>query len=166
MIIDRPKIKIKLTTADKLFELAGWILIVAIWILIIATYNSLPDSIPKHFNALGTADSFGKKDSIFILPIIASVIFIGLTILNKFPHLFNYPVKVTNENAVRLYTIATKLIRSLKLIIVVVFGSLVVQIVRNSYGHANGLGVWFLPVTLSLVFITLIYGIMQFFKAK
>ena len=162
----RPKIKLELTTADKAFELVGWLSIAAVWILTIKSYNNLPDTIPIHYNTLGQADGFGGKSNILTLPIIATILFVGMTILSKFPHIFNYPINITNENALSQYTNATRLIRYLKLILVILFGLIAFKTIQNANGQAVGLGVWFLPLTLGLIFIPLIYFIVQSFKTK
>lgn len=162
----RPKIKLELTTTDKIFELIGWALIPAIWVLAIINYNNLPDTIPIHFNGSGQADGFGGKGNILTLPVIATILFVGLTILNKFPHVFNYPVNITIDNALRQYTNATKMIRYLKLIIVLIFGLIVLQVIRNVNGQASGLGIWFLPLTFGLIFIPVIYFVIKSFKTK
>jgi len=161
---DRPKIKLKLTRTDKVFEILGWILMLVIWALTLSNYATLPETIPIHYNSAGEADRFGAKTNILALPLIATVIFIGLTILNKFPHIFNYPTNITAENALRQYTRATRLIMYLKNSIVLIFGLIILQTIRNTSGQTDGLGVWFLPLTLGLIFIPLIYYVVKSFK--
>ena len=90
---EQPKIKLKLTTTDKAFEVLGWLFILAIWVLTLTNYTNLPDTIPTHFNGAGQADGFGHKAMILILPVIATILYVGLTALNKFPHAFNYPTR-------------------------------------------------------------------------
>jgi len=161
---ERPKIKLELTSTDKLFELLGWISILAIWVMTTINYPNLPDTIPIHYNATGQADSFGGKVNILTLPLIATILYIGMTILNKFPEIFNYPVNITSDNAKRQYTNATRMIRYLKFIVVVVFGLISLQTIRNVNGQTKGLGVWFLPLTLGMIFIPLIYFVVKSFK--
>lgn len=161
---ERPKIKLELTTFDKTLEILGWICIFAIWVLTFTNYTNLPDTIPIHYNGAGQADGFGGKGNILTLPLIATVLFIGLTILNKFPHVFNYPIDITPDNAFRQYKNATRLIRYLKFIIVVIFGLIALQTIRNVNGQTNGLGVWFLPLALVLIFIPLTYFLIKSFK--
>lgn len=134
---ERPKIKLGLTTTDKIFEILGWTSVLAIWVLTITNYTSLPDTIPIHYNGAGQADGFGGKVNILTLPLIATVLFVGLTILNKFPHIFNYPTNITADNALRQYTSATRLIRYLKFIIVVIFGLISIQTIRNVNGQTS-----------------------------
>jgi len=162
---ERPKIKLELTTADKTFEIIGWLLVISVWGLTITNYANLPETIPTHYNAAGQADRFGGKATILTLPLIATVLFVGLTILlNKFPHIFNYPTNITQDNALRQY--ATRMIRYLKLIIVVIFGLIEFKTIQIANGQADGLGIWFLPMTLGLIFIPLIYFVVKLFKAK
>ena len=161
---ERPKIKLELTTIDKIFEIFGWVSILAIWVLTITNYTNLPDIIPIHYNGSGQADGFGGKGNILTLPLVATVLFIGLTILNKFPQVFNYPTNITTDNALIQYISATRMIRYLKLIIVVIFGLIALQTIRNVNGQTRGLGVWFLPLTLGLIFIPLTYFVIKSFK--
>ncbi len=163
---ERPKLKLELTTFDKILEILGWASILVIWVLTITNYTNLPDTIPIHYNGAGQADGFGGKTTILTLPLIATVLFIGLTILNKFPHIFNYPTNITPDNALRQYTNATRLIRYLKFIIVVIFGLIALKTIQNANGQEDGLGIWFLPVTLGLIFIPMIYYIVKSFKRQ
>jgi uncharacterized membrane protein len=161
---NRPTLKIALTSADKLMETLGWVAVLAIWILTITNYSNLPDTIPTHFNASGEPDGFGGKATILTLPIVSSVLFIGMTILNKYPHLFNYPIKMTADQALKQYTNATRLVSYLKLSIVVIFGLIVLQTIRKVNSEADGLGEWFLPLTLGLIFIPMGYFIFKSFQ--
>lgn len=163
---ERLKLKLELTQADKTVEIIGWLLIFAVWGLTIINYQSLPDIIPTHYNGAGVADGFGDKWMILTLPLVATVLFVGLTILNKFPHIFNYPTEITTDNALRQYTNATRLIRYLKVIIVVIFGLIAFQTIRHANGQTEGLGIWFLPMTMGLIFIPLIYFLIKSTKTK
>lgn len=163
---ERPKLKIKLTNTDTIFEFVGWILIVFVWSLAIKNYSNLPNSIPTHYNAVGQADGFGGKVSIFLIPLVATVLFVGLTIINKFPHVFKYPTSITKDNALKQYTNATRLVRYLKCILVFIFGLITYQTIRRAEGQTYGLGLWFLPMILGLIFIPLIYFIFRSIKSK
>ena len=161
METERPKIKLIPTSADKLVDLLGLIILLALWALTITHYSTLPDTIPTHFNAAGEADGFGSKASIIGLPFIATLLFIGLTVLNRYPHSFNYPSPVTQDNALRLYTLATRMLRNLKLVLVIVFGGIEFMTIQHATGKAAGLGAWFLPLTLVLIFLPLIYFVIK-----
>jgi uncharacterized membrane protein len=163
---ERPKLKIQLTPTDQIFELLGWGVLLALWIWTGTSYSSLPDSIPTHFNAAGEADGFGRKASIVSLPLIATLLYVGLTILNRVPHIFNFPTPVTQDNALKQYTNATRMIRFLKLILVLVFAGISFQTIQQANGKADGLGSWFLPLTLALIFMPLIYFVIKSVQAN
>ena len=162
----RPKIELQLNQTDKFIEIIGWIAVFGIWILTLANYFELPEIISTHYNEIGKADGFGNKLNILALPIISTILFIGLTILNKYPHLFNYPSEITKENALSQYTNATRMIRFLKLTIVIIFGLIVFKTIQNTNGNTNGFGAWFLPLTMGLIFIPIIYFFIKTKKTK
>ena len=162
----RPRIKLQLNQTDKILEIVGWISVVGIWALPLINYFDLPEIIPIHFNGAGKADGFGNKKHIFVLPIISSLLFIGFTILNKSPHIFNYPSQITKENALRQYTNATRMMRVLKLVIVLLFGLIVFREIQIVNGNANGLGAWFLPFTIGVFIILTLYFLMMSMKDK
>jgi len=162
----RPKIKPELTSTDRLLEIAGWAMLTFIWIITLFHYRNLPDIIPSHFNVTGQADGFGPKVSILILPLIGSLAFIGLTILNQFPQVFNYPVKITAENAANQYTMATRMIRYLKLSILVIFSVIVWSSSYAAIHETNSIGIWLLPAMMIVIFVPLGYYIFKSFQAK
>ena len=163
---ERPKLKIQLSPMDQVLELLGWGVLLALWVWTGTSYSSLPDTIPTHFNAAGEADGFGRKASIVGLPLIATLLYIGLTLLNRVPHIFNFPTPVTPDNALRQYTNATRMIRYLKLILVLVFAGISFQTIQQANGTGEGLGLWFLPLTLVLIFVPLIYFVSKSFQTK
>ena len=162
----RPRMKLQLNQTDKILEVLGWVSVVGIWALTLTNYSILPEIIPIHFNGAGKADGFGNKTQIFVLPIISTLLFIGLTTLNKHPHMFNYPSQITKENAVHQYTNATRMMRVLKLVIVVLFGLIVFRKIQIVNGHADGLGTWFLPLTMGMIFIPMLYFLIKSLKKK
>jgi uncharacterized membrane protein len=160
----RPKIKLKLSKIDLALEWFGWLLLMCFWGFTALKYKSLPEIIPTHFNAAGVADGFGEKWNIITLPGIASVLFIGLTVLNQFPHLFNYLTEITEVNAEKEYTKATKLIRNLKIMLVFIFFLIAYKTIKNSLNQSNEIEIWFTPLVILLIFIPLLSFALQYFK--
>lgn len=162
----RPRIKPELNTADKIVEISGWLVLAITWIFVLTHYSGLPPTIAIHYNAAGIADGYGAKIHALILPAIASVILVSMTLLNKVPHIFNYLVTITEENAHRQYTNATRMVRYLKLVLVLIFDILAFQIIWHSEGKIDGLGTWFTPFVLTLIFVPLIWFIVLSFRDK
>lgn len=165
-IAARPRIKIGLTTADMVVELTGWFALLVFWGFTILSYPNLPGTIPVHYNEHGVADGFGDKVKILILPVVATIFFIGITILNKFPHLFNYPTDITEQNAFRQYTNMTRMNRYLKLVFVILFGLIAFKTIKGAGEGAAGLGAWFLPLTVAMIFIPLVYFVVNSLRMK
>jgi uncharacterized membrane protein len=151
-----------LSRTDYLFEAVAAVALLATCIVPAVLFRSLPDSIPTHYGINGEADSWGSKTSIFVLPAISTILFIGLSILNRFPHVFNYQVKVTEENAIRLYTKGTRIIRIVKAGVVFLFFGIEWFICHST--DNSHLPVWFLPAVLPIPVLLPI--IMAFTLAK
>jgi uncharacterized membrane protein len=155
----RPKLQIPLTIIDKSLEVAGYLLLFLLWLFVITRYANLPDTIPTHYNLEGQADGFGNKKTIFFLPIIGTFLFIGISYVSTLPHTFNYPRPITKENALNQYSIARQMMRVLKLALVIIFGIIAYQTLKSPSSESISLGVWFLPLALSLVIVPMIYFI-------
>ncbi len=156
----RPRTPINLKKTDYLFEIIGLIGIICLIILPIYFFNDLPEQIPKHFNAHGQVDSYGSRRIIWLLPAIGLFLYISLTILNKFPFALNYPTKVTNNNAERLYTLGTRTIRLLKTIVVLSFVFLNFKTIQIALNKSTNIGQLYLPIIIFALIIligTIIY---------
>jgi uncharacterized membrane protein len=162
----RLQLKVQATKVDILMEWLGWLLLFGIWIMVFFNYKQLPDSIPTNYNGAGVADDFGSKLSIFSLPIVGTILFIGITVLSKYPHIFNYPTKITEENAHRQYTNATKLLKMFKLSLAIIFGLLVFITIQHALGRGQGLGTWFLPLMIVLILLPMIYFLINNLQEK
>ena len=162
----RPKINVSLSPLDKILESTGKLLIIIIWGLTLFVFLKLPTVIPTHFNASGQPDGFGNKLTILILPIIATLVYFGLTKLNQHPHTFNYISSITEDNAEKQYTIATRMLRVLKIALLIVFSHIILFTYFTTKGITNGLGIWFLPLILSIVLIPIIFYIFKLYKTK
>ncbi len=163
------KIKIQLTVFDWLIEVLAWILIAAIWGITIYSYSKLPDVIPLYYAVSGKPDVFGGKENIFSLPMLAAILFMGLTIVNRYPQIFNFPVKITAENVLNRFKDVTRLIRYLKLVVTAAFTYYIIKTTKYA-GDINaitqGLGVRFLLLAIGILFIPLMYFSIKTFRSK
>ena len=157
----RPKIKIQPTLPDRLIEVIGAIGFLCLVVYPILHYAELPDSIPTHFSADGKPDSYNDKWMIWLLPGIGAITYIGLTVLNKYPHIFNYPSEITEENAERQYRMATRMIRILNTSITCFFAYITYSTISIAMGIQNDLGSYFTLFFIGgTVGITVVYAIM------
>ena len=162
----RPKMKINLTHLDKVLEISGIILLIIMWTLAAFNYYQSLETVPIHFNLSGQPDSYGSKVTLLLLPIIPTVIYFGMTQLNKYPHIFNYMTKITEENAKQQYTIATRMIRILKASVVLIFTIDILSALLMTFGMVDGLSAWSFPVTILILAVPTIYLIVQSLNKK
>lgn len=163
---ERPKLKPALTRTDKLMELLGWLFIAAIWVIVLSQYSSLPERIPGHFNFAGEVDRMDRRASIIALPIIATILFLGLTLLNGYPWLFNYIAPVTADNAERQYRNATRMLRYIKTVLPLTFLVGAWQTMRLALHGETHLGPWFLISVFALILLPLMGYIIRSYRLK
>lgn len=128
-------------------------------------YTLLPDEIPTHYNFAGEPDAYGEKSSIFLLPAIAVIIAIPMLILSRKPHLFNFPVTITQENAQAQYTKASRLMIGLALVTTFTMFIIEIQTIRTALGKTDGLGESFVYIFFILMFIPTIFYLISMKKS-
>lgn len=74
---------------------------VAAWLLL--QYPALPQVVPTHFDASGTADAWGDKSSVLLLVALFLTLAVAIAWLSTKPRMGNYPARVTSSNAQRVY---------------------------------------------------------------
>jgi len=94
------------------------------------------------------------------------VLYVGLTILNLFPHIFNFPVRITPRNAEKQYRNATQTIRWLKVLMVVLFAYITYAIIKTGLGVGNSLDLVFMFVLLGLIMASVVVMIVKSFNNK
>ncbi|NOX85182.1 MAG: DUF1648 domain-containing protein [Chlorobi bacterium] len=162
----RPKIKVKWDAIDWFLEGTGFVVLLLLFGLPAYFYKELPVTIPVHHGFYGTPDNFSRKGMIWILPVTGLVIYIGLAILNRFPHIFNYPVEITHENAREQYKKAGRMIRLLNTIVIVSFCYITYATIMTAKHNENGVGNFFIPVFIVLIFIVMGVYLYKFSRTK
>ncbi|WP_453990270.1 DUF1648 domain-containing protein [Bacillus nitroreducens] len=162
---NNPVLKRRKTLSEKILEILSILLLVGMYIFIIVNWSEIPNRVPTHFNIAGEPDSWGGKGSILILPIIATFLFKTMFILSKFPHVHNYPVKVTPENAEGLYKASQKMLITTNFFITLFLGIGVWESITVAQGK-EGLGMWYMIGMLLSIFGTMGYYMYKMFKLR
>ncbi len=159
MFEKRPKITVPQNSTDLWIDRFSFLLFFIIWLSVFVYYPDLPDEIPTHFNGRGQADAFGSKQTIWILMGVFSSIFIGIYILNKYPHLHNYTVKITEENALKNYRFSTRILRVVNFLNLLLLAYILKTMMTPYEKQSTAFGGWFLPTIMigSLVLIIYIF---------
>lgn len=161
-----PVPKVVLTPFDKIIEVTSYVALIAFWLMNAFAFTTLPETIPTHYNSMGEVDGYGPKATIFFLPVLGTVLFVFLTFIIKKPETFNYTVEITEENAIEQYTNSTKLLRFMKLALLLLFIVIDYKTIATSKGDSDGLGKWFLPFTIALIFIPIVFSVYKSFRKK
>ncbi|MEG4286581.1 DUF1648 domain-containing protein [Microcoleus sp. A006_D1] len=150
----RPVISLGLSPADLAVELSGAIAILLAVLPIVQFWPVLPDRIPIHFGLGGQPDALGDKIAIWMLPAVAAIIFAVITAVSRYPHTFNYPVRITEQNARRQYLLARSLLVWLKAEICWLFALVVRQQILVALGNAQRVSVELVFGIILLIFAT------------
>ena len=124
-------------------------------------WGHLRSGVPTHYGLGGTADSFGARSSLIVLPVIATLLYGLLTAVSFFPRTFNFPVAVTDENRDRLERTGIALLGWLKAELTWVLAYISWTSIRVGLEVSTGLGWAFLPVMLGVVGATVCIAVVQ-----
>lgn len=161
----RPRVPVERTKLENILDVLSVLLMAAVFIYLFINWGDLPNRVPRHFNAAGEVDGWGGKGFMWFLPVMGAFLFALMSFISRFPHTFNYPVKVTMENAPRLYHAARQLILALKFEIVVLFSFISWKMVQIAYGR-GGLGPWFIILFIIVILGTLGVSIFRLVRLR
>ncbi|MGH7596447.1 MAG: DUF1648 domain-containing protein [bacterium] len=150
-----PVLQIPKSSLEIGLETAAALGLLTMAFVMIKSWPLLPETIPHHFGVSGKPDAWGGKGILWLLPGISLMLYVGLTILRRYPHIYNYPWPITEQNAATQYHLARTMIGAFKAEIVLIFVYLQWQTIQVALGKAEGLGVAFLPIFLILIFGTI-----------
>ena len=150
----------------ELVSLLAWIVLLAITGRAFYGPARLPDRIPTHFNAAGQADGWGPPAMLLVFPVMATAIYLLMTLVSRFPAAFNYPVRVTIQNREQLQNLALGMIAWLKAELVILFTVIDWGAIRAARQPGSGLSPLLMPVTLVVVFTTCIAHIVAMFRTS
>ena len=152
--------KIRMRPYDIVLNILCILLLIGVVIYLIVRWSSIPEQIPGHYNLGGEVTRWDSKETLIVLPIIAGIIFIGFSVLEQFPQVWNTGVRVTQENMFRVYSILKTLLSTIKLLIVSTFVS--ITIIQSL---ALGLS-WWVLIYPALILGTVVYNIIRLVKAR
>ena len=149
-------IKIKRNALDVIETIVSLLCLVGVVVYLILAWHTIPDKIPAHYNAAGEINCWGNKSELIVLPIISWLIFGLITLVERFPGIWNTGVRITPENRDAVYRLLKNLIAVIKIFVLLMFGSITVI---SSLSLS-------LPVWYILGFMALLFGTIAFFIVK
>ena len=86
------------TGFQKALNLFSILVLILAFLYPLLKWNQIPDTIITHWGFSGQPDGWGPKGTIWIIPIVSLVLYLPLTILERFPSVWNVPVRTTQKN--------------------------------------------------------------------
>jgi len=165
--------QISMDSTDKIIEGIGIVAILCLVGLPILYYSSLPETIPTHYGANGKADGFGDKSTIWLLPIIGVITYIGIILSNigiiamsKNPNLLSALGDQSPEDNLRNLGIVTKMLRIVNTLVACTFAYINYMTIQTALGNQNGLGNSFLPLLSISLFGVMVYFVYKALKTN
>jgi len=162
----RPILKLPKTKFEKLWDYIGCGIFMLSILYIFIMWGEIPEEVPRHFNGAGEVDRWGTKIELFILPFIGVFLWILLSLLEKAPHMHNYPARLNENNVKAFYLNSRKTLNEIKNLCLIIFAVISFQMVRIAIGEVETIGWWLLPIVLIGTAIPIIKGIVATFKIK
>lgn len=161
----RPKLDIPKSTFQKVFDVITLIVFTAGIVHLIAVWGQLPDQVPAHYNAAGEVNRWGSKWELILLPIIAAILAIFMTFLEKHPEWHNY-MNLIENNIEFQYKNSILLLNVIKNECVLLFVLVDYNIVQVALGRAESIGILFMPITLAVIFGSIIFFVVRSIRHK
>jgi uncharacterized membrane protein len=128
-------------------------------------YSRLPERIATHFNAEGAANGFGARSTLWVLVGIAVLLYLILSVVGSLHGVVSLKRPLAPEREKMVLGESMAMVGWIKVDVCWMFAYLCLAMVRNGMGLQVGLGAWFLPVTLVVVFGTCGFYLVRVFRA-
>ncbi len=148
--------KVKRRWYDVIIDILCLALLVGVFLYLRINWDRFPAQVPAHYGIYGEIDRWGDKTELLTMPIMASLLYIFLRVIEQFPAMWNTGVDVTEENKEIVYRILKNLLQAIKLLIVTVF--ILIAVLASL---AIPLPIWFLVAYMALILGTILFFCMQ-----
>lgn len=160
--IDKSRnIEIPETIYHRIVRLLSILILAGIFLYLLVMWKQFPGQIPGHYNGAGEIDRWGSKYELLFCPIMAVILFVLTSFVEKHPSIWNTGVEITKENKQRVYLILKNMIVTLKFVIVLMF--VFITVISSL---ARPLPGWFLPLSLLLTFGPMAYYLIQLYRHR
>ena len=143
-------IKIERNALDIIEAIVSLSCLVGVTLYLILAWNTIPAQVPSHYNAAGEVNHWGSKSELIIFPIISWLIYGMITLVERYPQIWNTVVRITEENRDQVYRLLKSMISLVKMLVLLVLASLTVL-----SSLSLSLPIWYLPAFIVVLFGTI-----------
>lgn len=151
--------KVRRSKLDRVNNVLCLLMLSGTVIFLMLYWDKIPDMIPGHYNFAGEIDSMSGKGSLIGLIAVGWGLFLGITLIEKFPQAWNTGVQVTEENKERVYRTLKNFIEAIKFLVVLLFSYMTLCSVNG-----DALSPYFTPGMLIVwigLFIVFLYRLVK-----
>jgi hypothetical protein len=121
----------------------------------VAGPQKLAGNIPIHFDLAGKPDRWGTPSMLWPMVAIAIALYALITVVARFPSIFNFPVRVTPTNRPRLEALAIDMLAWIKAEIMCLFAVIQFGAIETVRQGRNALAPALFPLGTAVVFGTI-----------
>jgi uncharacterized membrane protein len=130
-------------------------------------YGQLPDQIPIHWNGRGEIDGYGSKITAWVMPVINLGLYWFLGLISQSGYeWFNYPVRITEENAAEQHRIALTIVAIIRTISCLMFAYITYAMVRSAITESSVFNIWVMIAFMAVMFGGIIHYALKASRSK
>ncbi|SDL09953.1 DUF1648 domain-containing protein [Lacicoccus qingdaonensis] len=155
----RPKLKIPKSTPEKLANIVGYSVFIGSAVYVTLTFASLSDNIPMQFGPGGEVNRYGSPYELLILVAIQLFLIIFMEILERIPHVHNYPARINEENIEAFYLNSRQIVNFSKNGVMLIFAFVFIEIIGYGLTGETSFGIYLLPLILVISLAPVVWGL-------
>lgn len=154
------------TVVDRMLEIASLVLAIFLIVLAVALHHYLPEHIPIHFNAVGEADGWGDKSTIFVLSALGVVTMAICSLAAYNYKMVNLPFPLNPACLSQQVTIIGRMMRILSVLCGLLFCALLLLTTVPQWGMQSVFFPSFLIVMAAMIVVLIIYAVLVYKKGR
>lgn len=162
----RPEIEITLSPFYKGLEILAAAIVLGMTVWLVVIWQDLPAEVPIHFGFGGSADAWGSKDTLGLMPVIAILMYLFLSYFGARPRMANYPWPITEDNAGDQYRLTREMIVWLKLETVCILALILWSMVSVARGNSEILPPAYMMGLVGAIVVTIGIFFYRMYRAK
>ncbi|MDW8543883.1 DUF1648 domain-containing protein [Staphylococcus sp. KG4-3] len=153
---------------NRILNIASFIIIILLMLYTGINYNTLPKTVPIHYDLYNHPDGWGDKNSLFLIPFIGLMIwFLMYSLYKYYPKLVNLDIKLTGKQptkkAIKTHTTFVAILNFEIILFISLKG---VMDIYNIKGGLIHLGIFQFVTFAIAIGVTLIWLVVNDYKNK
>jgi hypothetical protein len=134
--------------------------LIAAFGLVWSHWAELPMRVPKHFGISGAPDGWGSKQGLWLVPSVATGLYLLLTAVSRHREIMNLPAGIDRDSP-EVISVLGRMFGMVRILLVLTFLYLTWASVSTALGQSTGLGMLFLPATVGALLTTVVYSLFR-----